>query len=75
MQIVQQNRSFEIAARKNDSPELARVLRAFEPVLLELATADLAAESVAELQTQLSFEINVLLTKMGRAQSDGQETI
>jgi hypothetical protein len=70
MQMIQQNRMFERAAVKNDSEDLARVLRAFEPILVQLASDDITAEDAAALQAQLAFELNVMLTKLGRNVSD-----
>jgi hypothetical protein len=66
MHIVDQNRLFERAAEQNDSQNLARVLRAFEPILLQLAAEDIAPEDAEALRAQLSFELNVMLTKMAR---------
>jgi hypothetical protein len=73
--IVQQNRLFARAATENQSPELARVLRAFEPILVRLAADDLAPEEAQRLQAQLVFELNVMLTKMNRTPSDRSESI
>jgi hypothetical protein len=70
MQMIQQNRMFERAAVQNDSEDLARVLRAFEPILIQLASDDITAEDAAALQSQLAFELNVMLTKLGRNVSD-----
>ena len=70
MNIVQQNRLFEIAAERSDVPDLARVLRAFEPLLLRLAVEELPEEEIAALQSQLGFELNIMLTKLSREQSD-----
>jgi len=66
MHIVDQNRLFERAAEQNDSQNLARVLRAFEPILLQLAAEDIAPEDAEALRAQLAFELNVMLTKMAR---------
>jgi hypothetical protein len=66
LQIVDQNRLFERAAERNDARDLARVLRAFEPVLLRLATEDLAPEDAEALRAQLAFELGVMLTKLAR---------
>jgi hypothetical protein len=66
MHIIDQNRLFERAAEQNDSQKLARVLRAFEPVLLQLAAEDLAPEDAEALRAQLAFELNVMLTKLSR---------
>ena len=74
MHIVEQNRLFEQAAARNDSQSLARVLRAFEPVLLQLATEDLAPEDARALRAQLEFELNVMLTKLSRTSSNGTQT-
>lgn len=70
LQLIEQNRLFEHAADKNNAPDLARVLRAFEPILLRLAATDIAPEDAAELKAQLSFELNVMLTKLASRSSD-----
>jgi len=74
MQIIDQNRMFEIAADRNDAPQLARVLRAFEPILLELAASDIAPEDADALRAQLAFELNVMLTKLANQPSDESHT-
>ena len=66
LQIIQQNRLFEQAADRNDADNLARVLRAFEPILLRLAATDIAPEDAAALREQLAFELKVMLTKLER---------
>jgi len=66
LQIIEQNRLFERAAVQNDSQSLARVLRAFEPILLRLAADDIAPEDAEALRAQLTFELNVMLTKLSR---------
>ena len=66
LQIIQQNRLFEKAAERNDADSLARVLRAFEPILLQLAASDIAPEDAVALREQLSFELRVMLTKLER---------
>jgi hypothetical protein len=70
MQMIQQNRMFERAAEQNDSADLARVLRAFEFVLVRLAADDITAEDAEALQSQLAFELDVMLTKLRRNASD-----
>ena len=65
---------FENAAANNDADDLARVLRAFEPILLRLAADDLAPEDARALQDQLAFEMNVMLTKLAVDPSDQTET-
>ncbi len=70
LSIIEQNRLFENAAINSDAPKLARVLRAFEPILLRLAADDIAPEDAQALQAQLAFELNVMLTKLGAESSD-----
>lgn len=72
MRLIEQNRLFETAAEQNNAPQLARVLRAFEPILLQLAATDIAPEDAEALRAQLSFELNVMLTKL--AQESSEET-
>lgn len=66
LQIIQQNRLFEKAAERNDADSLARVLRAFEPILLQLAASDIAPEDAEALREQLAFQLKVMLTKLER---------
>ena len=70
LRLVEQNRLFETAAEQNNAPQLARVLRAFEPILLQLAATDIAPEDAEALRAQLSFELNVMLTKLAKESSD-----
>ncbi len=70
LSIIEQNRLFESVADKSNAPNLARVLRAFEPILLRLAATDIAPEDAEALRAQLSFELNVMLTKLARESSD-----
>jgi hypothetical protein len=70
LRLIEQNRLFETAADKNNAPQLARVLRAFEPILLRLAASDIAPEDAEALRAQLSFELNVMLTKLAKESSD-----
>jgi hypothetical protein len=75
MHMVQENRLFEAAAEHNGAGDLARVLRAFEPILLRLAAEDVSPAEARALESQLSFELNVMLTKLGRNVSEGTDTI
>lgn len=75
LRLIDQNRLFEKAAVQNNSPKLARVLRAFEPILVQLASDDIAPEDAEALRAQLAFELNVMLTKLTRDTSDGRQTI
>ena len=74
LQIIEQNRFFERAAEQNDAQDLARVLRAFEPVLVRLAAEDLPLEDAEALRAQLAFELNVMLTKLSRDTSNETDT-
>jgi hypothetical protein len=75
MNIVQQNRLFERMATQTDSQDLARVLRALEPILIKLASEDITAEEAMRLQSQLSFELNIVLTKLSRQVSENADAI
>lgn len=70
LQLVEQNRLYERAAKQNSAPNLARVLRAFEPILLRLAEEDIAPQDAEALRAQLAFELNVMLTKLALSPSD-----
>ena len=74
LQLIGQNRMYELAAENNGAPKLARVLRAFEPILLQLAADDIAPEDAEALRAQLAFELNVMLTKLARTASDDAQT-
>ena len=75
LDIIEQNKRFERAAEQNDAQNLARVLRAFELVLVELAAEDISDEDAEALRAKLLFELNVMLTKLSREASDGQQAI
>lgn len=70
LKIIEQNRLFETVAEQNDAPNLARVLRAFEPILLQLAATDIAPKDAEALRAKLAFELNVMLTKLANESSD-----
>lgn len=74
MQLIQQNRLFERAAEENGSANLARVLRAFETILMRLASEDIAPEDAEELRKQLAFELRVMLTILERDASNGTQS-
>ena len=74
MQIIEQNRMFERTAQQNNAPNVARVLRAFEPILMRLANDDLAPEDAEALRAQLAFELNVMLTKLAHDPSKEAHT-
>jgi hypothetical protein len=51
------------------------VLRAFEPILLQLSEQDIAPEDAEALRAQLAFELQVMLTKLSRDASEVSQTI
>jgi hypothetical protein len=75
MRMVQENRLFEAAAERNGAQDLARVLRAFDPILMQLASQDISPAEARALQAQLTFELNVMLTKLGRNVSEQSDPI
>jgi hypothetical protein len=60
--IVEQNRLYALAAERANEPQLARVLRAFAPILESLAVepGDASASDIA----QLSFELRVMQARL-----------
>lgn len=64
LQILAQNRLIARAATAHQAPELARLLRAFEPVLVRLADPATSPEEAQALQRQLAFELQAVLTKL-----------
>lgn len=75
MNIIEQNRLFARAAQQNNSDKLARVLKAFELVLVRLAAEDISPQDAEALRARLLFELNVMLTKLAQDSSDEPGTI
>lgn len=75
MSIIEQNRLFERAAIRNDDQSVARVLRAFEIVLMRIAAEETTTEDAEKLRAKLLFELNIMLTKLSRDTSEEQQTI
>ena len=65
--IIEQNRMYALAAERANEPQLARVLRAFTPILESLADepGDASASDIA----QLSFELRVMQARL-KAETD-----
>jgi hypothetical protein len=63
--IIEQNRMYALAAERANEPQLARVLRAFTPILENLADErrDASASDIA----QLSFELRVMQARLQAA--------
>jgi hypothetical protein len=66
--IIAQNRLYAIAAERADEPQLARVLRAFTPILERLAE-ERGDEAQGEI-AQLNFELNVMQARLTAATSN-----
>jgi hypothetical protein len=60
--IVEQNRMYALAAERANEPQLARVLRAFTPILESLAVEP--GEASASDIAQLSFELRVMQARL-----------
>ena len=73
--LIEQNRLYARAAEQNEADNLARVLRAFEPILVQLAAEDIAPTDAEALRAQLAFELDVMLTKLAREPSDESDSI
>lgn len=63
--IIEQNRLYALAAERANEPQLARVLRAFTPILESLAVehSDASASDLA----QLNFEMRVMQARLSAA--------
>lgn len=68
-EVVEQNRMYARAAQAQGDERLARVLRAFEPVLLTLAEPPSAADGDLGARSQIDFELGILQTKLARSPS------
>jgi hypothetical protein len=69
--IVEQNRIYALAAERANEPQLARVLRAFSPVLESLKHADGNADADV---AQLAFEFRVMQGRLSAAASSNNPT-
>jgi len=65
--IVAQNRMYALAAERAGEPQLARVLRAFNPILEDLA--DGHSDTSAADVSRLSFEMRVMQARLGAGAS------
>lgn len=68
-EIISRNRLYIRAAENSNAPELARVLRAFGPVLDSLADPQTDAQQFELAKAQLAFELGAMQTKLSRAAS------
>lgn len=73
--VLAQNRSYIAAAERVGDQRLARVLRAFEPVLLQLALPDVSTEHLDGRRAQLDFELGAMQTKLSRSASNGMQRL
>lgn len=74
-EVIEQNRMYARAAQAQGDERLARVLRAFEPVLLALAEPPSAAEGDLGARSQIDFELGILQTKLARSPSKIVQTL
>ncbi len=74
-EIIEQNRMYARAAQAQGDERLARVLRAFEPVLLALAEPPSAADGDLGARSQIDFELGILQTKLTRSPSKIVQTL
>jgi hypothetical protein len=70
--IIGQNRIYALAAERAGEPQLARVLRAFTPVLEDVASG--RAQSTEGSLAQLGFELRVMQARLG-AEAQAQTTL
>ncbi len=72
LEMVSRNRFFLNAAIQNDAEDVARLLRAFEPLLLSMRSTSQEDQgrSVEQPRDQLEFELGVTLTKFDRQTSN-----
>lgn len=71
--IMGQNRLYALAAERANEPQLARVLRAFNPILEDLANG--RSESTAADLSQLSFELRVMQARLGADANGSSKTL
>ncbi len=67
--ILSRNRLYIKAAENSNAPELARVLRAFGPVLASLGDPDNSEHELQAAMAQLTFELSAMQTKLAYAAS------
>lgn len=63
-EIISRNRLYIRAAENSNAPELARVLRAFGPVLDSLADSQTTDQKFELAKAQLAFELGAMQTKL-----------
>ncbi len=75
LSIIAQNKLYIRIAERDRAMDLARVLRAFEPILIRLAALDASNSEARKLNDQLNFEFKVVLTKLARRSSEKTNSI
>lgn len=73
--IIAHNRAFELAAEERGADDIARVLRAFEQVLHQLAQESATTDDVRRNVDQLSFEYGAMLTRIAPRTSNQPQTL
>lgn len=74
-EVLAQNRAYIGVAERTGDLRLARVLRAFEPVLRQLDEAATDPEQGAGARAQLDFELGAMQTKLQRTPSNGVQRL
>ncbi|MFK8014323.1 MAG: hypothetical protein AB8G17_02625 [Gammaproteobacteria bacterium] len=72
-ELIVRNRTIEASAQRAGDDDLARVLRAFEPVLLALQSD--RSDDHRILLHQLNFELSAMLTKLDAPASDSAQSL
>lgn len=74
-EIIAHNRAFERAAEERGAPDIARVLRAFEQVLHQLADETANPDDLRHDIDRLSFEYSAMLTRIAPHASNEPYTL
>jgi hypothetical protein len=69
--IIEQNRIYALAAERAGEPQLARVLRAFSPVLESVAKGD---QNTAANVAQLAFELRVMQDRLATGKASHSQS-
>lgn len=73
--LIANNRAFELAADERGAHDIARVLRAFDQVLRQLAEESASADDVRRNVDQLSFEYGAMLTRLAPQTSNQSHSL
>ncbi len=68
-EIISRNRMYQLAAQNSSDPGLARVLRAFELVLVSMVNEQSSDADIEAARAQLVFELTAMQTKLAHVSS------